>query len=64
MSLKCAISVSIAAGAIAAPILLISVTPLSITFPVVTCVIFGPVPFDDNIAHPAPVTVHCADGVR
>ena len=52
------------AGAIAAPILFASLIPISTIFPEVICVINGPSPDLDNIAAPAPVTVHCDVGGR
>ena len=51
-----------AAGAMAAPMLLASVIPLSTTLPVVTWVIKGPVPLRDRMTAPDPVVVHCAVG--
>ena len=56
--------VSQAAGAMAAPMLLASVTPRSMTRPTVTWVILGPLPERDRITAPAAVAVHWAVGVR
>ena len=56
--MKWAINVSKAAGAIAAPMLLASLIPISITLPVVIYVTYGPFPHFERIAEPAPVTVH------
>ena len=56
--------VSAAAGAIAAPMLLTSETPKSITFPTVPQVSDGPSPARAITALPAPVTVHCDCGGR
>ena len=53
-----------AAGAIAAPMLLTSVTPKSTTFPSVAPVTAMPSPSLASKAAPAPVTVHCACGGR
>ena len=68
MSCMCAAIVSTAAGAIAAPMLFWSVMPRSMTRPQVVCVsttlarrFAGP---PESITAPAPVTVHCAVGVR
>ena len=52
------------AGAMAAPMLLASFTPRSVTVPMVQAVILGPVPWLHTSAAPEPVTVHWAVGVR
>ena len=62
--MKCAVIVSKAAGAMAAPMLQASVTPASTMRPGVTWVTRSdPAPFSSTAA-PAPVTVHWAVGVR
>ena len=48
----------------AAPMLLASVIPASTMRPTVTCVMRGPTPPGARMAAPAPVTVHCEEGVR
>ena len=53
-----------AAGAMAAPMLLASWIPKSVTVPTVQAVIFDPLPSAQRSAAPAPVTVHWAVGVR
>ena len=51
-----------AAAAIAPPILFTSFIPISIIFPVVTALMYGPSPSFFKTAAPEPVTVHWADG--
>ena len=58
------IIVSAAAGAIAAPMLFASLISRSFILPIVTCAILAEERIFDISAAPAPVTVHCALGVR
>ena len=61
---KCVLIVLYAAGAMAAPMLLASLMPQSVTVPTVTSVMNGPAPSFPNIIAPDAVAVHWAVGVR